>query len=677
MRQEEPLPSGVCHSCVVTLIACEKLVEKCTSIDKRLRSHYNCPEEKLIKENSLPVKESTPEIPPKTPVESAKPERSSKSDLSQSSQTSTKSADSPASKKDEAPSTTHSSKVNNATRSSSRVSAKKQSESSPKPAVKPTETETKAQEVNEPPVVTKANVTSNPETEDAPPVLEAEPPQSHVPSTNQEPAAQPPVLVPQPGKPLPELVPIPADDSGNMKRFGNTYRARMKPGQWEKIERGLEAIHGESHDEDEENSEMKQSQTEEFHIVDLDMNVEETSATPQKDANSQPEFHVEIPSEAVEEETTAQQSSPKSVIDSILVDWSGDEDDVADQPVQNVSSVVTRQQGKDRLNGSRQKQTERVSKAPCLFGEDEEGDTSTIKLKPEPAPSPAPVSDSVVIKQESFWPEPAPGTSTTSSTEKPSSDVPWKCFVCGKRGKSLPKFLEHKKLHLNDRKLVSCPKCSESFSNMALLKSHMKSSHGDDDEDDVVAEQQQRQMRRRPNKQQGQIVDVDLAPATDGLYHCSLCQSAFPNIESLCQHKLTHQKSEEPEIRLDKYKCTYCRKTFYEYKEFQTHLATHQTGQNLGMFQCGKCDMKMVNQKEFIEHIESHNSEDSFQCDHCDKVFDTKHKLRSHRSTVHKSTAYACHLCDKVCQKRYVMISFFLKSQQVLYLILSSHFLPE
>ncbi|XP_034232854.1 uncharacterized protein LOC117640458 [Thrips palmi] len=671
MRQEEPLPSGVCHSCVVTLIACEKLVEKCTSIDKRLRSHYNCHEEKPVKENIQPVKEIQPETLPKSSVELSKAEKSVKSDVAPTS----KSAELSSSKKDEAPSTTHSSKVNNATRSSSRVSAKKQLESSQKPIVNPPEPETKtttAQEVSKPPVVSKANVASSPETEDAPPVLEAEPPQSHLPPTNQEPAAQPPVLVPQPGKPLPELVPIPADDSGSMKRFGNTYRARMKPGQWEKIERGLEAIHGESHDEDEENTETKSSQAEEFHIVDLDMNVEEvqeTPATPQKNASSQPEFHVEIPSEAIEEETTAQQSSPKSVIDSILVDWSGDEDDVVpEKSAQNASAVSSGQRAvsagkdKDSVNGSsRQKPIQRVSKAPCLFGEDEEGDAaSTIKLKPEPAPSPAPaptpVPDTVVIKQESFWPEPAPGTSTTSTSEKPSSDVPWKCFVCGKRGKSLPKFLEHKKLHLNDRKLVSCPKCSESFSNMALLKSHMKSSHGDDEEDDVVAEQQQRQTRRRSNKQQSHIVDVDLAPATDGLYHCSLCQSAFTNIESLCQHKLTHQKGVEPEVRSDKYKCTYCRKTFYEHKEFQTHLASHQTGPNLGMFQCGKCDMKMVNQKEFIEHIESHNSEDSFQCDHCDKVFDTKHKLRSHRSTVHKSTAYACHLCDKVCQKRITLI---------------------
>lgn len=663
MRQEEPLPSGVCHSCVVTLIACEKLVEKCTSIDKRLRSHYNCPAEKNIKEVSQPVKESQSET---LPVESAKAEKSVKSDIA-SSQTLNKSSESSTFKKDETPSTSHSSKANSATRSSSRVSAKKQAESSHKAIINPREPETKAgpaQEASEPPVVTKANVVCSPETEDTPPVLEAEPPQSHVPPTNQEPAAQPPVLVPQPGKPLPELMPIPADESASMKRFGNTYRARMKPGQWEKIEKGLEAIHGESQDEDEENTESKLPQTEEFHIVDLDMNVEEipqeTATTPQKDASSQPEFHVEIPSEAAEGETTAQQSSPKSVIDSILVDWSGDEDDVVTEqnvsPVSSGQRAVTVGKAKDSVNGSsRQKQTERVSKAPCLFGEDEEGDAgSAIKLKSEPVPSSAP--DTVVIKQESFWPEPAPGTSTTPSGEKPSSDVPWKCFVCGKRGKSLPKFLEHKKLHLNDRKLVSCPKCSESFSNMALLKSHMKSSHGDDEEDDVVAEQQQRQMRRRPTRQQGHVVDIDLAPATDGLYHCSLCQSAFTNIESLCQHKLTHQKSEEPEIRLDKYKCTYCRKTFYEHKEFQTHLASHQTGQNLGMFQCGKCDMKMVNQKEFIEHIESHNSEDSFQCDHCDKVFDTKHKLRSHRSTVHKSTAYACHLCDKVCQKRITLI---------------------
>lgn len=655
MREDEPLPSGVCHSCVVTLIACEKLVEKCSSIEKRLRAHFNCPAEKEAKNaDAYHVEEPSISLP--------KPEKSIQIGP-QSPQPSTKAADTPSRGDDEA--SVSNIKPAPSTRSSARVSAKnKLAESANKIAgIKLKSASNSPSGREEIPATKKPSVVASPESEDSPPVLEAEPPQSHVSTSNQEPSAQPPVLVPQPGKPVPELVPIPADEASNAskQRFGNTYRARMKPGQWEKIERGLEAIHGELQQDDQEEglSDVKPfggNITEEFHIVDLDMNVEEV---PQgvpvgKSASSvTSEFHVEIPEEMPEEDTAVQQSSPKSVIDSILVDWSGDEDDVVLPQKASVASsgrkIVSGGSIKDNMNGSSLiKQVSSSSKTPCLFGDDDEGDgTSRTKLKTA-LPTAAPTS--VIVKQESFWPEPAPGTSTTSS-EKPPSDVPWKCFVCGKRGKSLSKFLEHKKLHLNDRKLVSCPKCSESFSNMGLLKAHMKAHHGDDDEDDVV-ELQPRQTRRKTARQE-KVVDVDLAPATDGLYHCSLCLSAFTTIESLCQHKLTHSKAESPDV----HKCTTCRKTFSQQKELQQHMVTHHqpTSQNLALFQCAKCDMKMSNQKEFIEHIESHSSgQQNFTCDLCNKVFDTKHKLRSHRSTVHKSTAYACHLCDKVCQKRFV-----------------------
>lgn len=636
------MPSGVCHSCVVTLIACEKLVENSTSIDKRLRAHFNCPIEKQKAEaEALAAASKASKNSEKSAVKAVEPSSAGAAEPSGSSTDGSSASNA---------------KLVTVTRTSSRVSAKtKQSGTSQKTADTPplsTVKPTSSQVVKEIAAST-GNLISNPEIEDSPPILEAEPPQSHLPPSNTEPSAQPPVLVPQPGKPLPELVPIPADDPANAKRFGNTYRARMKPGQWEKIERGLEAIHGEQAEDDQEQepSDVKpfgSSQTEEFHIVDLEMNVEEvppeSSSVISKGNPSQvsTELHVEILPEAAVEESAIQSSSPKSVIDSILVDWSGDEDDVG--PAQRGNTGTA---GKGNINGSSQSnQSSVISKAPCLFGDDEDGYSAT-RIKSSPATP-------VVVKQESFWPDPAPGMSTFETPERHPNDVPWKCFVCGKRGKSVPKFLEHKKLHLNDRKLVSCPKCSESFSNMGLLKAHMKSHHGDDDEEEMILERQIKQNRRRVmpiENPQDTVVDIDLTPATDGLYHCSLCLSAFTNIESLCQHKLIHQSNESA-----LYKCAVCRRTFFQNKEFQEHLATHQTGsQNPGVFQCAKCDMRVSSQKEFIEHIQTHNPEEhSYKCDMCNKIFDTKHKLRSHRSTVHKSTAYACHLCDKVCQKRCV-----------------------
>ncbi|KAK3907622.1 Zinc finger protein 226 [Frankliniella fusca] len=678
IRAEEPLPSGVCHPCVVTLMACEKLVEKCSSIDKRLRVHFKCPTEIVQKDKTTQLEAPSSQTPEKavkgaatamvnvdekskdTALKSSELPEKSKDltsdpsdvtpssvlapDLEETSLKSTEGSVTPAEK------STPSQKHGQPTRSSSRVSAKdKQFKKGKKSSNEPSKPTTRSNK--ETGIAGKSNAARNTETEDSPPILEAEPPQS-VEAANQEPLSQPPILIPQPAKPLPGLVPIPAEDP-SAKRFGNTYRARMKPGQWEKIERGLEAIHGEApEDEQEEGScdvkPLTGAQAEEFHIVDLDMNMEEVQpgSAPGAGKSSVESIHVEIPPESAEEETAAQQASPKSVVDSILVDWSGDEEEVvAPAPkgtaVSQARRVNAAGSGKDNVNG-RVQRIEALP-APCLFADDE-GVENLPQVKSKPT--------TVTIKEESFWPEPAPGTSTSSTSEVPSSDVPWKCFVCGKRGKSLPKFLEHKKLHLNDRKLVSCPKCSESFSNAGLLKNHMKALHGDDDEDDVV-EQQPRVSSRRRGKQQDTVVDADFSPASDGLYHCSLCQSAFTSIESLCQHKVTHQKTE-----IDVFKCNVCGKVFNRYNEYQHHLATHQTGaQNINMFQCGKCDMKMANQKEFIDHINSHSTEQtSFTCDQCEKIFDTKHKLRSHRSTAHKSTAYACHLCDKVCQKRITLI---------------------
>ncbi|KAJ1523640.1 hypothetical protein ONE63_001483 [Megalurothrips usitatus] len=412
IREEEPLPTGVCHSCVVTLMACEKLVEKCLNIDNLLRVHYECPVDKPSEEK----KEDQPQLPSSEQNQNPDPtpEKSVKAVAPASPQPVVKPSDTSVSTLEEKPAP----KAGHVTRSSSRVSAKSKQVESSKAAEVPSKAANKvaSQELAK---TGKANLV---DTEDSPPVLEAEPPQSHVPASNQEPSAQPPVLVPQPGKSGSAAASAASGEDPSAKRFGNTYHVRMKPTQWEKIERGLEAIHGESQDDAPEAAPSDPKRygtitTEEFHIVDLDMNVEEVPPeepllTGKSEATSaMQEFHIEIPADTPEEETSVQQSSPKSVIDSILVDWSGDEDEAT--PVQKAYACH--------------------------------------------------LCDKVCQKRIAL----------IEHLRKHTGDNPFACPVCNKRFNRLANYKAHMVIHENARR-YECPYCGKRFNRQSIQQRHIK-----------------------------------------------------------------------------------------------------------------------------------------------------------------------------------------------------------
>ena len=125
---------------------------------------------------------------------------------------------------------------------------------------------------------------------------------------------------------------------------------------------------------------------------------------------------------------------------------------------------------------------------------------------------------------------------------------------------------------------------------------------------------------------------------------CQICDKEYHHRATLT----SHFKKVHAEIQMSKrIKCDLCDKTCYS----QTHLKTHQKAIHFidsQVLKCHLCNSTFKYEKNFKEHIESHEKENRSKCEYCGKMV---WRIETHIKYVHKGLKrkvdYGCDKCDK------------------------------
>uniref|UniRef100_UPI00358EA9CA zinc finger protein 391-like isoform X2 n=1 Tax=Myxine glutinosa TaxID=7769 RepID=UPI00358EA9CA len=185
-----------------------------------------------------------------------------------------------------------------------------------------------------------------------------------------------------------------------------------------------------------------------------------------------------------------------------------------------------------------------------------------------------------------------------------SSELPYKCSVCGKGFYQSSHFHIHVRTH-NSKYPYSCSICGKAFRGPSHYRIHMR-VHNEEEP-----------------------------------YNCSVCGKTFRNIA----HCRTHMRDHNDK-RL--YKCTICDKAFFLSSSFRDHMRVH-SGER--PYECPTCRKTFVRSSNYYTHLKIHQVERPHKCTVCGKGFKQASGLQQHMRTHNKECQYKCTVCVKEFRK--------------------------
>ncbi|XP_052747998.1 PR domain zinc finger protein 1-like [Galleria mellonella] len=142
-------------------------------------------------------------------------------------------------------------------------------------------------------------------------------------------------------------------------------------------------------------------------------------------------------------------------------------------------------------------------------------------------------------------------------------------------------------MYIEDLSNPTCPQqnCNKTFSNMTLLKAHIRKIHCAD--------------RNR--------------------YICDQCGSGFPAVYLLRRHTAVHAG--------ERVQCPVCKKSLSARTNLSTHLRSHADTRT---HECGVCHKRFVRKCTLNAHVKFVHRVGELNCDKCDDTFTSRIELRRH-----------------------------------------------
>uniref|UniRef100_A0A8C6SPI5 MDS1 and EVI1 complex locus n=1 Tax=Neogobius melanostomus TaxID=47308 RepID=A0A8C6SPI5_9GOBI len=132
----------------------------------------------------------------------------------------------------------------------------------------------------------------------------------------------------------------------------------------------------------------------------------------------------------------------------------------------------------------------------------------------------------------------------------------------------------------------------------------------------------------------------DLRPLhlSHGIHECKECDQAFPDIQSLEAHSLSHSEERE-------YKCDQCPKAFNWKSNLIRHQMSHDSGKH---YECENCSKVFTDPSNLQRHIRSqHVGARAHACSECGKTFATSSGLKQHKHIHSSVKPFMCEVCHK------------------------------
>ncbi|KAL5281622.1 hypothetical protein ACFFRR_005146 [Megaselia abdita] len=257
----------------------------------------------------------------------------------------------------------------------------------------------------------------------------------------------------------------------------------------------------------------------------------------------------------------------------------------------------------------------------------------------------------------------------TLSTDNTNNDIDlreygvYSCELCLKKLNINENFIDHKKLHTNEKNF-KCPVCPLWFFNGDHIKIHFENHINDNKREITTEERKSFDVLYNQILKEIVLKGKGLSAYQKGLESCEFCDLQVSSITFLKKHKkLNHTESQLfvcslcPRRFKDKYKiiahlkkhlishsCSFCDKTFNDKYKLDVHTRRHN---NIRPFECTICKRGFPTNTEKNTHERNHTENRAFVCEICGNGFKTLQYLWVHKKTHEDKRTYICLDCGK------------------------------
>lgn len=246
----------------------------------------------------------------------------------------------------------------------------------------------------------------------------------------------------------------------------------------------------------------------------------------------------------------------------------------------------------------------------------------------------------IYLKEEEEEAEAATGTGTKEVVETKFWN--WRHFV------------EHQKMHLGLKEVITCMQCGKSFGSRRKLNLHASSHTRKAYHCTFCSRTFMHFFRLKEHKKRHHFTFdkvVGVRSSTVGGtgsgrqkdYLCP-CGEVFHSAAKFAWHKETHDKNPKG--------CPYCRERFVHKNSLSRHIrlahAEKYSDYKKDTVPCPVCNNRYI-RTSLKTHLASHMKRAEFQCSICNKVLSTKWNLKIHRWTHNSRTQmpFKCAVCPK------------------------------
>ncbi|XP_055590599.1 zinc finger protein ZFP2-like isoform X2 [Uranotaenia lowii] len=238
----------------------------------------------------------------------------------------------------------------------------------------------------------------------------------------------------------------------------------------------------------------------------------------------------------------------------------------------------------------------------------------------------------------------------------------WICTICDKKIKKKGKFIDHLRMHADER-FYECELCGDSFTTHKCMLDHNKGherkkgkdkikndecSDSDVDsaaEDDPELEQDEHEEYLSDNEYL--TTHLELNPAAPN--QCTICERMFDRVMFVKYHL------ESEHVPLDEsngydYQCAICKKNFVAFEHLTSHVKLHPEKK---FWHCVECKKLFRRSDKFKDHQRLHLNDRPFLCTYCGKDFPTTKYMSRHLATHMKEKVkkpdeeFECEVCSK------------------------------